>query len=318
MKRLFLLFLILLLAGCATPKMIVDLDRRIEALEDSKLEEDLDAAAGVGASSKLSDLTELAAIPADSDEIYINDGGVSKKIQVSNLVKALHTLGQDLDVNTYDLNNVGSIDSEGNTDPQLPFRDSDAAGADDADEVSCTLYSNLTTTTEDAEYGDFWIECVINGTHTEVIRFDASDNAWETDRKIDSSAGIEAMYIDAGIKSTAQTGDYDLSSSTVCYEEVYATGSGAVQTITAPDSGLCDTDVGSTLRAMDRNNTYALQIKPNATDYIILPNGTTCTQGQGITNNSAKAAGDFVVLRGRTDGTWVVWENQGTWTCYTP
>lgn len=59
--------------------------------------------------------------------------------------------------------------------PQLPFSDSDAAGAADADKVSCTFYSNLTTVTEDAEYGDFWVECVINGTHTEVLRFDASE-----------------------------------------------------------------------------------------------------------------------------------------------
>ncbi len=38
------------------------------------------------ADTKLSDLTELATTPADSDEIYINDGGTSKKIQYSNLV----------------------------------------------------------------------------------------------------------------------------------------------------------------------------------------------------------------------------------------
>lgn len=40
------------------------------------------------ADSKLSALTELAAAPASTDEIYINDGGVSKKITVANLLKA--------------------------------------------------------------------------------------------------------------------------------------------------------------------------------------------------------------------------------------
>ena len=34
---------------------------------------------------KLSALPELAAAPADTDELYINDGGTSKKIQVKNL-----------------------------------------------------------------------------------------------------------------------------------------------------------------------------------------------------------------------------------------
>ena len=41
------------------------------------------------ADTKVSALTELAATPADSDELYINDGGTSKKIQYSNLVGGL-------------------------------------------------------------------------------------------------------------------------------------------------------------------------------------------------------------------------------------
>lgn len=38
------------------------------------------------ATKKISELTELAAAPADSDELEINDGGTSKKITVSNLL----------------------------------------------------------------------------------------------------------------------------------------------------------------------------------------------------------------------------------------
>ena len=36
--------------------------------------------------AKVSALTELAVTPADSDELYINDGGTSKKIQYSTLM----------------------------------------------------------------------------------------------------------------------------------------------------------------------------------------------------------------------------------------
>jgi hypothetical protein len=43
------------------------------------------------ADSKVSTLTELAAAPAESDELYINDGGTSKKITVINLLKALES-----------------------------------------------------------------------------------------------------------------------------------------------------------------------------------------------------------------------------------
>ena len=42
--------------------------------------------------TKLSDLTELAAAPASTDEIYINDGGTSKKITVANLFSGKQTI----------------------------------------------------------------------------------------------------------------------------------------------------------------------------------------------------------------------------------
>jgi hypothetical protein len=41
--------------------------------------------------TKLSALTELAEAPAEADELYINDGGTSKKITALNLMKALQS-----------------------------------------------------------------------------------------------------------------------------------------------------------------------------------------------------------------------------------
>jgi hypothetical protein len=43
------------------------------------------------ADAKVSALTELNAAPAEADELYINDGGVSKKITVLNLMKSLQS-----------------------------------------------------------------------------------------------------------------------------------------------------------------------------------------------------------------------------------
>ena len=43
------------------------------------------------ADTKLSALTELATAPAGSDELYINDGGTSKKITVTNLQSSLES-----------------------------------------------------------------------------------------------------------------------------------------------------------------------------------------------------------------------------------
>ena len=44
------------------------------------------------ADSKLSALTELAAAPAGTDQLYINDGGVSKRITVDYLFDIISTL----------------------------------------------------------------------------------------------------------------------------------------------------------------------------------------------------------------------------------
>ena len=43
------------------------------------------------ADTKVSALTELAAAPSETDELYINYGGVSKKITVLNMIKSLNT-----------------------------------------------------------------------------------------------------------------------------------------------------------------------------------------------------------------------------------
>ncbi len=42
--------------------------------------------------TKLSDLTELSAAPASTDQVYINDGGTSKKITVANLFSGKQTI----------------------------------------------------------------------------------------------------------------------------------------------------------------------------------------------------------------------------------
>jgi hypothetical protein len=63
--------------------------------------------------------------------------------------------------------------------PLLEFNDTDAAGAAADDEEAVRLNANMGTTTEDAEDADFWIEVMQDGTRTEVLRFDESDDWWE-------------------------------------------------------------------------------------------------------------------------------------------
>ena len=61
------------------------------------------------ADSKVSALTELAVAPAESDELYINDGGVSKKITVLNLLKVLEAARTGFEIHA---DNLPATDAE--------------------------------------------------------------------------------------------------------------------------------------------------------------------------------------------------------------
>jgi hypothetical protein len=114
MKKIFLIFVILsFLFGCVSYKEYRQLEDRldkVEGLSSYSMEDDMEAAAQVGASAKLSALTELASAPAESDELYLNDDGSSKKIQVINLLKALQSSLTSFEMHNDNLDpDIGSI-----------------------------------------------------------------------------------------------------------------------------------------------------------------------------------------------------------------
>lgn len=79
------------------------------------------------------------------------------------------------------------------SDPLIEFNDTDAAGADDADEEAAQLNANLETTTEDAEDADFWITAMQGGTRIEILRFDESDDRWETVKAFYFSSTVDIV-----------------------------------------------------------------------------------------------------------------------------
>jgi len=80
------------------------------------------------ADTKLSALTELAAAPAESDELYINDGGTSKKIQVINAMKALESALTSFAIHADNLPTAGDVDWSGLTTFTTSY-DSDGDGS---------------------------------------------------------------------------------------------------------------------------------------------------------------------------------------------
>jgi hypothetical protein len=84
--------------------------------------------------------------------------------------------------------------------PQWEFNDSDGLGADKS---AAWVKANMTTLTDGAEDADIWFEVIQGGVeNTEVLRFDESDDRWESTRSWELAAG--KLYTVAGEAIHAQ------------------------------------------------------------------------------------------------------------------
>jgi hypothetical protein len=75
--------------------------------------------------------------------------------------------------------------------PNVTLNDSDAAGADDADEEAATFQANMGTTTEDSEDSDWWITAMQGGSQIETIRYDESDDQVEVKKDLNLEEDLE-------------------------------------------------------------------------------------------------------------------------------
>lgn len=227
-------------------------------------------------------------------------------------------IGPESDPDAIIISNNGVFNPDGN--PQSEFYDTDAAGADLVDQLACAIRGNLTTTTEDAEYGDLYMECVINGAHTEIMRFDASAGEWTLSYPIDSSAAIEATSIDAGrlYENDVSAGQTETISSTICRKDFYVSDDFPI-TYTMPADVECVSGSSKEFCFMYRGadgGTDYIFIDPNASDQICLANSSCLTAGYRA-YNSSDAKGDMICFRGRESATgsqyWIEYNSIGTW-----
>jgi len=118
--------------------------------------------------------------------------------------------------------------STSSANPEVYVRDSDAAGADEADEYAAGFLGNLTTTTEDAEVSDVTMYYMDAGTKTAAFIIDGSDNQVEFQIDTTFQAGdiltaeLEADIIDGTKVADNAIGNEHLEDNTVDTAEIAA------------------------------------------------------------------------------------------------
>jgi hypothetical protein len=124
----------------------------------------------------------------------------------------------------------------GLSDPYMGFRDSDAAGADEADEEAGRIYANLVTATEDAEDSDMWFTIMQAGSRVEVLRFDESDDQWETTKNI--------VVPDDAYDATDWNGNLTVPTKNAVRDQIEGlAGTGTMTTVEDGDSGVGGADI---------------------------------------------------------------------------
>ena len=139
----------------------------------------------------------LGTAAAEWDALYLNDSGViygendqANTITSSGTAWTFNQAIAAVDATFSGTTTVATLTMAGAASPQMSLNDSDAAGAAAADEESAKIFSNMTTTTEDAEVSDLWFTNMQAGSATTVMLFDGSANSVEVENLINAEAGI--------------------------------------------------------------------------------------------------------------------------------
>jgi hypothetical protein len=296
--RLFMLIFCFLFLGCE------------EEQKTASIEDDMDAAAQVGASTKLSDLPELATAPASTDEMYINDGGVSKKITTANLLSKLQG---DLDVDGNEIQASGTNDvviqladsggtyniivqdSLGTTifelDSDGHINSSDTPGISGYCAAESDTIWDITSSRDGNDDAALDFDIWEGGVLTEYVSLDGAAESIIVSKPIISSSYIEATYNDAGMPYAIINATYDMDTSDagICakyYDQASSTA--ASFTVTLPAEPRCNATAGTgkifyfaVNDASDPEDTLTVDVN-GGTDQIWL-DGENCGAGDSVT-----------------------------------
>jgi hypothetical protein len=194
----------------------------------------------------------LGTAAAEWDALYLNDGGIiyGENSGLNTLTSSATGWTVALDLDVVGTLTIGALDVSGVADPVWTWNDSDAAGADDADEEAAKIFANMTTTTEDAEVSDLWFTNMQAGTRTTVMLFDGSANSVEVENIINAEAGIT---VSNGTTTAGFVDYYEDEDDGASRVRLIAPALAASYTLTLPTSAGADTNI---LAVNDSGETY--------------------------------------------------------------
>jgi hypothetical protein len=189
---------------------------------------------------------------AEWDALYLNDGGIiyGENSGLNTLTSSATGWTVALDLDVVGTLTIGALDVSGVADPVWTWNDSDAAGADDADEEAAKIFANMTTTTEDAEVSDLWFTNMQAGARTTVMLFDGSANSVEVENIINAEAGIT---VSNGTTTAGFVDYYEDEDDGASRVRLIAPALAASYTLTLPTSAGADTNI---LAVNDSGETY--------------------------------------------------------------
>jgi hypothetical protein len=216
---------------------------------------------------------------------------------------ASYTLGTDtLEFTGTVVSFLNGLTTGASSEPQFSFQDSDCPGSDKIVGIIKISYIDgvdglenadviVTTTQEGAE-------------NTEVLRFDESDDQWETTKGISAGAGTFTGNLQGNVRVIDDTNG-DTIDATECRGSIYMTTNVADYDLPAAATGL-----NCCFYTID---TSVIEIAPVAAgdDQIIFTTGATI----GVNNELAAPgiAGSFVCLLAVSATDWVMMGSRGTW-----
>jgi hypothetical protein len=213
--------------------------------------------------------TDAEAVTGTSDSVVVTPGNLTARLA------APGAIGGTTPATSI---KADEIDLTATADPVWGFKDSDSG---DTDKTIARLKANAETTTEGSVDADFWIDVLQGGSWTEVLRFDESDDQWESTKVmdfaiLDPASDITATMIQAALAEFAAAIELNTAKVTFNWDYDY--------------NDLINTPTIPTASSLNLDDLITLSGRPEGSTAIEDPNGdVTATTIDGAITEIAAA-----------------------------
>ena len=319
MRKLILFFVLLLMVGCyekepqdrasmMSPMELMDL---LAESEGNKVRAFVALiGGGVGALDKVSQanftdgdisLVVITATQKMYTYVYDEDGE-----DLEDTVDFRYIRPDDYDVGVHDLVGMAfiGIDMAPSTDPVFEFKDADSPGADKSSAWIKVVYVDGG---DGAENADIFFQVIQGGAeNTEVLRFDESDDRWESTKAHFTTSTLSGKLATV-VEATATT--WNVTTAQAQAGTFFINTNAGTKTFVLPAA-----EAGMTVCVKHGQGVaQILRIDTDGTDYIVMADGTrTSGAGDYYGATSSNSNQVCVVTFDTTD--WYVTGEVGTWT----